>query len=87
MPAVQTGSRVQKRFINSKAEDYRAIGSPGGGMPRYEAMRSEAGADVYSDASSDFIVGSAFLLDAVNHYLLSVHACNKVEYSAWLIGV
>jgi hypothetical protein len=87
VPPIPTGAWVQTYFPNSKVEDYRATWNAVSGATRYEAIRNDTGASVYSGTATNFIIGSAFLPDMPEYYQFSVRACNAVGCSAWAIGV
>jgi YD repeat-containing protein len=86
VPAVPTGAVVVDYFPNDSTEGNRAQWNAVSGATRYEAIRNDTGASVYSGTATSFVIGTAKIPALPPYYAFSVRACNAVGCSAWAVG-
>jgi len=85
VPAVPTGAYVEN-YMTTKVEGNRAHWNAVTGATRYEVIRNDTGASVYSGTDTTFIIGTAFIPAVPLYYHFSVRACNAAGCSDWAVG-
>ena len=86
VPAVPTGALVVDYFPNDSTEGNLAQWDAVSGATRYEAIRNDTGASVYSGTATSFVIGTAKIPALPPYYAFSVRACNAAGCSAWAVG-
>jgi hypothetical protein len=86
VPAVPTGAAVVSYFPNANTEGNRAQWNAVSGATRYEAVRNDTGASVYTGTATSFIIGTARVPNLPPYYQFSVRACNANGCSGWAVG-
>jgi hypothetical protein len=86
VPAVPTGAAVVSYFPNANTEGNRAQWNAVSGATRYEAVRNDTGASVYTGTATSFIIGTARVPNLPPYYPFSVRACNANGCSGWAVG-
>lgn len=85
VPPVPTGAYVEN-YMTTKIEGNRAHWDAVAGATRYEVIRNDTGASVYSGTATTFIIGTATIPAVPLYYHFSVRACNAAGCSGWAVG-